>query len=204
MRRSGFSLLELLIALLIASIMVLGVGTFYVETVRSWRQGQIQADLRRQADLAQQELARTVRAAVGLPSGSCGPVGARASLPVQVPAGVFRDPDPLKDGGFVCFYRDPADDRFMRCRFESLALRTCSPGSLGNLLAGAPIPDPIRLTDFQRGPGGLQVQPGTGLKFTREEATAVNVNFNVATFPEGEGLPEVGPLSFATRLTVRN
>jgi prepilin-type N-terminal cleavage/methylation domain-containing protein len=195
-RRPGFSLVELLVALFVLTVMALAVGSFYTQTVRAWWLGQQQADLRRLTGRVQREMGRIIGPAVGLPPGSCGPPGAAASLPVQVPAQALPDPD-LASGATVCFYRDPATDQLVRCQIASGGT-TCVAGSEANLLTGAPSPDPIRLTD-------LPEEPGSGLVFRRAQGggTWVDVSLNLGAFGP-DGAMRVGPVGFSTRFVVRN
>jgi prepilin-type N-terminal cleavage/methylation domain-containing protein len=197
MRRRGFSLLETLVVLAVASIVVLAVGSFYTQTLRAWSHGQIQASLRRQANLVEREMARIIGPALGLPPGSCGPAGAPASLPVQLPAGALPDPE-LTAGGYVCFYREPTDDMLMRCRFASLASTTCIAGSPANLLGGALADAVLRLEDL--------TSPATsGLQFVRTGGTTVDVSFNLSAYDPGDpSRRTAGPMSFSTRFGVRS
>src|SRR5262245_19264523 len=197
MTRRGFSVVELLFALLITTVLILAVGSFYVQTVRAWWQGQTQADLRRLAGLVHQEMARIIKPAVGLPPGSCGAPGATASLPVHLPAGALPDPQ-LAQGAIVCFYRDPGNDQLVRCQIVSLANTVCAPGTEANLLSSLPISDPVRLTDL---PG----EPGTGLMFARGHGggTWVEVSLNLAVV-DARGATQAGPVSFSTRFAVEN
>jgi Prokaryotic N-terminal methylation motif len=207
MRARGFSLLEALITLFIGTVVMLAVGSFYVQTVRAWSQGQTQADLRRLAGLVQQEMGRIIGPAVGLPPGTCGLGGVTTSLPVQIPAGVLPDDQlghlgipPLDRGGYVCFYRDPGTDALMRCRLAALSASGSAPcvaGSEANLLTGVPIVDPIRLTD-------LPANPDSGLRIVRTAGTSVHITFNLGVFDTQDGAIKAGPMTFATRFTVRN
>ena len=184
-----------MLALFIATLVVLAVGSFYTQTVRAWWLGQTQTDLRRLTGLVQQEMGRVIGPAIGLPPGSCGPAEATASLPVQLPAGAL--PDPLAGGGIVCFYRDPVNDQLVRCQIVPLET-TCIPGTEAELLTGTPTLNPIRLTDL---PG----EPNSGLVFSRAQGggTWVDASLNVGAYGP-DGTIQVGPVSFSTRFAVRN
>jgi Prokaryotic N-terminal methylation motif len=207
MRARGFSLLEALITLFIGTVVMLAVGSFYIQTVRAWRQGQTQADLRRLAGLVQQEMGRVIGPAIGLPPGTCGLGGVTASLPVQIPAGALPDDQlghlgvpSLDRGGYVCFYRDPATDGLMRCRLAALSpsgSASCVAGSEANLLSGVPIADPIRLTD-------LPANPDSGLRIVRTAGMSVLITFTLGVFDPDDGGIKAGPTTFATRFTVKN
>jgi prepilin-type N-terminal cleavage/methylation domain-containing protein len=196
MRSRGFSLLEVVIALAVTSVVVLAVASFYTQMTRAWAQGQLQVSLRRQANLIEREMARIIGPALGLPPGSCGPADAPASLPVALPAGALPDPE-LALGGFVCFYRDTATDLLMRCRFASLTGTTCIAGSEANLLGGAPVTAVFRLEDL--------TDPTTrGLEFVRRGGTTVDVSFTLSAYEAGDPPRRTaGPMSFSTRLGVR-
>lgn len=199
MRSRGFSLFEVLIALAVASVVVLAVASFYTQMVGAWTQGQLQVSLRRQANLVERELGRIIGPALGLPPGSCGAPDAPASLPVELPAGALPDPE-LALGGFVCFYHDPApSDLLMRCRFASLTSTICIAGSEANLLGGAPTTAIIRLEDL------TDTDPTTrGLEFIRTGGTTVVVSFNLGAYHPGDPSRRMaGPMSFSTRFGVR-
>lgn len=181
-------------ALLITTVLVLAVASFYQQMGRAAWRGQAQTDLRRLAGRVQEEMGRIIAPAVGLPPGSCGPEHAPVSLPVQLPAGALPD-DQFSAGGFVCFYRDPSD-QLMRCRFDSLSDPTCVENSQADLLTGAPVSDPIRLVD-------LVDRPGSGLVFAPAGGTVVDVSFHLAVVGPDRVI-RVGPLGFSTRFTVRN
>jgi prepilin-type N-terminal cleavage/methylation domain-containing protein len=205
MRSPGFSLVEVVIALAVTSVMVLAVASFYTQMVGAWSHGQLQVSLRRQANLVEREMGRIIGPALGLPPGSCGPAPPdpddAASLPVELPAGALPDPD-LASGGFVCFYRDPPpSDLLMRCRFVSLASTACIAGSEANLLGGAPTTAVIRLENLTDTGTDLTTR---GLAFIRTGGTTVDVSFNLSAFDPGDPARRAaGPMSFSTRFGVR-
>ena len=69
MNKHGFTLLETLITLAIGSIVLLGVGSFYVATSRSSRQDSAQTFLQRQGVLIFEEMAQQIRPAKSLAGG---------------------------------------------------------------------------------------------------------------------------------------
>ena len=200
MNQRGVTLAELIVAMAVGVVVLLGVGSFYWQTVRTWNQSQAQAAIQRQGTLVQQEMARVILASSGLLPGTCGPTsGVTDSLPVQIPSGALPDPAPagaaaalaLSNGGYVCFYLNTAS-QIVECRFTSTASTTCIANSARNLLAGAPIPDAVL---------GALVQ-GTTMVFSsgggvRSGGTSVDVDFALTA-------GQVGPLNFSARLTVRN
>ncbi len=191
MNERGFTLPELIVAMVIGAVVLLGVGSFYTQITGAWQQAQAQAAIQRQGTLVQQEMARIILPSSGLLPGTCGPTtGITDSLPVQIPAGALPDAG-LSSGGFACFHLNTSGQLF-ECRFTSTSNTTCISGSARNLLAGAPIPDAVL---------GALVQ-GTTLLFSsggaaRLGGTSVDVDFALTAGP-------VGPLNFSTQLTVRN
>jgi prepilin-type N-terminal cleavage/methylation domain-containing protein len=184
MDQRGVTLVELLVALLVGSIVLLGVGSFYLKAQDAIEQGNYQVAMQRQGTLVQQQMARIILASSGLLAGTCGPAGAADSLPVQIPANALFD-SALSGGGFVCFYLQ--SNQIMECRFASTSSTTCTSGSARSLLAGAPIRDPIQAA----------IPAGSTTMFNRVGGTAADINFALTA-----GV--VGPLSFGTRLTVKN
>jgi len=71
MNERGVTLLELLIAMAVGSVVLLGVGSFYVATLRSSRQDSAQTFLQRQGALIIEEMARQIRPATALARGVC-------------------------------------------------------------------------------------------------------------------------------------
>ncbi len=182
----GVTLVELVIAMAIGVIVLLGVGAFYWQTTRAWQQAQAQTAIQRQGTLVQQEMARIILPSSGLLPGTCGPAsGVTDSLPVQIPASALPDSG-LSSGGFVCFYLSTAG-QIVECRFASTTSTTCITDSARDLLVGAPIPDAVT---------GALVS-GNTVVFTRVGGAAVEVDFALSA-------GQVGPLNFSTRLAVRN
>src|SRR2546427_12317610 len=66
MNERGVTLLESLIALVVGSVVLLGVGSFYVATSRSSSQDSAQTFLQRQGVLTMEEMARQIRPATSL------------------------------------------------------------------------------------------------------------------------------------------
>ena len=121
----GFTLLELLIAMVAGSIVLLGVGSVLVMTIRQSNQNTSQAFLQRQAAwIIMEELRRQVPQATALERGTC-PVAAPQpqSLRVTNSAGIF------------CFYQS-----------GSQLQETRDGGTPQNLLSGSPVA--LSVTNF--------------------------------------------------------
>jgi prepilin-type N-terminal cleavage/methylation domain-containing protein len=116
----GFTLLELLVAGAIGSVVLLGIGGYYLSTLRFYDQSSSQAFLQRQASLAIEEMARQIRPANALTRGVCN-----------------ADPNALQvtnSLGVFCFYRNGSQ------------LSEDRPGGTANLLSGSPVP--LTVTSF--------------------------------------------------------
>jgi len=110
MNERGTTLVELLIATVVGSVVLLGIGSFYVATMRASHQDSAQTFLQRQGAMIIEEMARQIRPATAL-SGNCN--GANS---LQV----------INSNGTFCFYRDST----------SAQLRG-GPGGTANLLVGS-------------------------------------------------------------------
>ena len=66
MNERGITLLESIIAMVIGSVVLLGIGSFYVATARFSRQDNAQISLQRQGTLIIEEIARQIRPATDL------------------------------------------------------------------------------------------------------------------------------------------
>ena len=71
MNDRGLTLIELLVALVIGSFVLLGASGFYLSTVRFTKQSNSQAYLQRQAAQVVDELTRQIRPATALARGTC-------------------------------------------------------------------------------------------------------------------------------------
>jgi len=71
MNERGITLLESVIAMAIGSVVLLGIGSFYVATARFSRQDNAQISLQRQGTLIIEEMARQIRSATTLTRGTC-------------------------------------------------------------------------------------------------------------------------------------
>ena len=195
----GVTLIELLSAVFAASIVIIGIGSFYARMQDSYNQDNVQSVMQRQGTLVQDEMSRVLLASSALLAGTCGPsTTAGDSIPAQVPAGILPEAA-LSGGGFVCFFLD--NSQIVQCRFTSAATRGCISGTSRNLLAQVPVPVTVL--------GGRQTDPPTNLVsgttfdvFTLIGGSAVEVRFRLATRSLTD--PLVGPLDFTTRVTVRN
>lgn len=127
MGNRGFTLLELLAALAVASILVLGTSGIFVFITRAGKDNDAQAYLQRQAALLMDEMARQIRPATSLvDSFTCGPgAGTPNSLLVT-----------QADGTRYCFRGDATGTGFWR---DHYAPGAATPDGSWNLLAGAPV-----------------------------------------------------------------
>jgi hypothetical protein len=112
MNECGATLLESLIALVLGSVVLWGIGSFYVATSRFSGQDSAQTFLQRQGVLILEEIARQIRPATDL--GGC--PGVANSLQVTNSLGIF------------CFYQNGTQ------------LNEDRPGGTANLLTGSPVP----------------------------------------------------------------
>lgn len=153
----GFSLTELLVAAAIGAVVLLGIGTFYLSTLRFYEQSSTQAALQRQATLALEEMARQIRPAQALVLDTC--KGVANALRVR------------NAGGDYCFYQD-ANNQFIEDRPP--------PNGTWNLLAGAPATlslSPGSLTFCFDPPscgGGVRSGPRVRIQFTIRDGSGVD------------------------------
>jgi len=143
MNERGITLLESVIAMAIGSVVLLGIGSFYVATARFSRQDNAQISLQRQGTLIIEEMARQIRPATFLTRG----------------AGLCRgdDTNSLKATnslGAFCFYRARTCSQTTKpcsitadcpqgeiCLSNGTQLLEDRPGGgTENLLAGSPVP----------------------------------------------------------------
>jgi type II secretory pathway pseudopilin PulG len=115
MNERGATLLESLIALALGSVVLLGVSSLYVATIRFSRQDDSQTFLQRQGVLIVEEMARQIRPATALTRGVCN--ADVNSLQITNSLGSF------------CFYKNGTQ------------LEEDRPGGgTADLLAGSPVP----------------------------------------------------------------
>jgi prepilin-type N-terminal cleavage/methylation domain-containing protein len=114
MNARGVTLLESLIALVLGSVVLLGVGSFYVATKRFSGQASGQTFLQRQGVFILEEMGRQVRSATSL-AGNC-----NGSNSLQV----------INASGTFCFSRP--DSTHLN--------KVLSGGGTANLLTGSPVP----------------------------------------------------------------
>jgi prepilin-type N-terminal cleavage/methylation domain-containing protein len=125
MNARGFTLPELLVAIAVGAVVLLGVGSFYVSSVRFSAASQSQAYLQERAGFIVEEMSRQIRPATVNMTTGCR--AGETSLGVTNSAGTF------------CFYRVAATDRFFRD----------SPGpATFDLLSGLPGVAALRVTAF--------------------------------------------------------
>ena len=121
MNERGASLLELLTALAVGSVVLLGISSFYLATLRFGTQADSQTFLQRQGVLILEEMARQIRPATALSVGEC-----------NADVNSLHATNAL---GSFCFYRNGAQ------------LAVDRPGGgTENLLAGSPVA--LRVSEF--------------------------------------------------------
>ena len=180
----GVTLIELLVAVLLGVVILLGAGTFYWHMTRAWVASNDQIAMQRQGSLVVQESSRIVMASNGILGGTCGPAGNPASLPVRVP--VLALPETATNQAHFCFYWASSPGGFVECRFDPAVSTACTAAGR-NLLLGDPTP---------------QTMQATAVTFTVVNSSIVDVAFTVQAMDGNTVL--AGPLAFATRVSVRN
>jgi len=140
----AFTLMELLIATAIGVVVLLGIGSFYLSTLRFYEQSNAQTEVQRQATLALEEMTRQIRPARSLILATCN--GVANALRVRNANGVF------------CFYQSSENQ---------LIEQRPPPDGTWNLLAGAQ-------TSVSLTPGSLTFSitgPQVGIEFTLIDGT---------------------------------
>jgi len=181
------TLIELLVAVLIGVVILLGAGSFYVNMTRAWVASNDQVAMQRQGSLVVQEISRVVIASNGILGGTCGPAGNPASLPVQVPTDALPETT-VANGGQknFCFYWTANPGGLVECRFDPAVSTLCTAAGR-NLLLGDATP---------------QTMQATAVTFTPSNSSIVDVAFTLQAMDGNTVL--AGPLAFATRVSVRN
>ncbi len=119
MNNRGLGLLELLVTTLVGVVILLGISSFYLATVRFYEQSSSQTFLQRQGTLIIDEMTRRIRFANGLIQDPPSDCPATPSLKVTQPSVT----------GFYCFYQ--SGDQL---------LERLPDGTDFNLLRGSPAP----------------------------------------------------------------
>jgi len=140
----AFTLIELLITSAIGVVMLLGLGSFYLSTLRIYEQGNAQTALQRQATLALEEMTRQIRPARALFLNTCN--GVANALTVR------------NANGDYCFYQSAENQ---------LVEQLPPPDGTRNLLAGTPTPIFLAPGSLTFAINGRQV----GIEFTLSEGT---------------------------------
>ncbi len=121
----GIGLAELLIATLVGVVMLLGIGSFFISSIRFYEQSSSQTFLQRQGTMIMDEMSRRIQFANGLlvedPPTDCPGSPGTPSLKVTQPG--------LTETEFYCFYQ--SSDQLLERRPD---------GSDFNLLDGTPQP----------------------------------------------------------------
>lgn len=175
MSQRGATLIELLIVVVIASVVLLGIGSFYVSMLVSYNTGNAQAFVQRQGTLIQEEMARQILPADAVPGGDCGPVPDPGTNSLRVAT---------NDDKFFCFYQNA--NKIKVCEFTALTDTACKADTERDLLLGSPVPLKANKLSFTPSGGG----------------TFVNMTFELT---EGlESRIVVDPLKFGMSVKVRN
>jgi len=140
----AFTLIELLITSAIGVVMLLGIGSFYLSTLRIYEQSNAQTELQRQATLALDEMTRQIRPARALFLNTCN--GVANALTVR------------NAGGDYCFYQSAENQ---------LVVQLPPPDGTWNLLGGAPTPILLAPGSLTFAINGRQV----GIQFTLDGGT---------------------------------
>ena len=183
----GVTLIELLVAVLIGVVILLGAGSFYWNMTRAWVASNGQIAMQRQGSLVLQEISRIVIASNGILGGTCGPAGNPASLPVRVPTDALPETTVAQGGQkHFCFYWASSPGGFVECRFDPAVNTLCTAAGRNLLLGGA---TPLNMQ-------------ATAVTFTVVNSSIVDIAFIVQAMDGNTVL--AGPLAFATRVSVRN
>jgi Tfp pilus assembly protein PilV len=136
MRRDekGVTFVELLIATLISSIVILGITTFFLSSQRFWRSASYQASVQRAGALIAEDIGRRLRSAQSVSvedptatTGNCMP------LSTNDPVLVIQD----QASAFWCFYRDTSTPpQVVRCSRATIT----DPCNGGSVLTGFTTP----------------------------------------------------------------
>ena len=178
MNERGFTLIEFLVAIAVGVVVLLGIGGFFLSTLRLSAQSSSQTFLQRQGTMIIDEMARQIRFANGVCKD---PDPSKTACPGTCPANPsLKVTQPGAPGtGFYCFYLSG----------DQLVERTPTGGDV-NLLAGSPVP--LKLTS-----GSLTFcfnPPACGAA----TGDKVDISFQLS---DGTG---VEPMRFGVSLVVRN
>jgi prepilin-type N-terminal cleavage/methylation domain-containing protein len=134
MRSRGFTLIEVIVALVAASIVLLGSWTFYLSALHFSADSERQAYLQRQATVVLEQFGRQIRPASsltilnGASPGTCmDPIAADLTPGTDVLV--------VDNGTVFCFYRSAAN-QMIRCQYDNTS-NTCNSW---NLLSGGLAP----------------------------------------------------------------
>jgi prepilin-type N-terminal cleavage/methylation domain-containing protein len=185
MNERGTTLPELLIAIAIGAVVLLGVGSFYWRITRAYDFTNDQAAVQRAGTVVQQEMTRVILASDGVPAGVCGPTGNPQSLRVSVPVGAL--PETAAGPIDVCFYWGATPGGIFECQFNPAGSPVCTTAAR-DLLAGA---------------ATRQTVQASAVTFTPLGNAAAAIAFSLRAVGAG-GTVTAGPLAFSLRVGVRN
>jgi len=86
LNQKGFSLIELMVVVVILSLIVLGLVTFFTGGIRSWISGQSQLQAQREARQAMDQMVREIREGKNIVSGSDGD-----TIIINFPSSFFKN-----------------------------------------------------------------------------------------------------------------
>lgn len=192
----GFTLIELVIAVAVGSVIILGAWSFYVGMIRASMISTTQIDMQRRASLIQQEFTRIIQGSDNILPGTCGPSStAGRSLPVHVPA--KRLVDTAESEKYFCYYFSGSPGNIVRCQFASPSSTACTAPGI-NLLLGDPVPYTIQAT-----PTTCTIAPAlSAAGFGVVGNYMARVCFTLQAVAGTTVL--AGPIAFETKATIRN
>lgn len=137
----GVTLVELLVAAVVGSIIILALGGFFVSTARFGRENDAQAYLQRQATLIIDQITSVTRTASDVTVDTCNDVD---------DALVVSGPDPDSPGDFIfnCFYVTPSG-QFVRYREKTVDASSGTRDLLSSSLVS------LRVVSLTRSPDAL-------------------------------------------------
>jgi prepilin-type N-terminal cleavage/methylation domain-containing protein len=193
----GFSLVEMLIAFLVAGILFLALGSMYVMTTRSFADSASQAALQRQGTLAMDEIARRVRNAAPTPPTVPDPVkdiGQDYTVTTCNGVAVTRSVSINTPDGAICYYGGSAGQL---CEYlgTGTACRNLLSGGLSTvyLMTQTNPPD-------QRCPPGVAAGQPCLLLTAGAGGTSATVSFTIMDAPQSQ-LRTANVMSFSSTVS---
>ena len=145
MNQRGTTLLEMVIFSVVASIILLAIGSLYTNSLIYYSQGSAQTFMQRQATMIQEEFARQILPATTIPTWGCGPGAAGFAA--------------KRTSDYLCFYLE--SEKVFECTITpDDPLAPTSTGCVGtarDLLQGSPVSLKADSFTFTRGAAGGSV-----------------------------------------------